>query len=81
MCLRSDRGGWLHVHGNTDDKHVTWSRWSEDVAASMKVLLDSLNPCNGGREWSVAVRHIEHVKSYGPHIDHIVADIECRPLI
>lgn len=30
--------------------------------------------------WSVEVKHVEHVKSYAPHIRHLVLDVECRPL-
>ncbi len=29
--------------------------------------------------WVVRVRHVEHVKSYAPHISHLVLDLECRP--
>lgn len=32
-----------------------------------------------GGGWSVEGRHIEHVKSYAPHISHLVLDLECRP--
>ena len=101
-CLRPDKGGWLHVHGNvttylpsapingggvvTVDKGISsckvkqssWMHWSNSVADRMKNILDSLyKGANGG--WSVTVGHVEHVKSYAPHVDHIVTDIECRP--
>ncbi len=42
---------------------------------------DSVPFCSHGNEprWSVSVEHIEHVKSYAPHVYHVVIDIECRP--
>ena len=33
------------------------------------------------RHWSVEVKHAEHVKSYAPHISHLVLDVECRPVL
>ena len=122
-CLRSDVGGWLHVHENVSCKPVTteresksssnqfstgtencfadqkyndsdagdtclsqgikrkqqiWTFWAEGVAKIIQSLLSDLYPdvC-----WVVTVRHIQHVKAYAPYIDHIVADIECRPEI
>lgn len=32
------------------------------------------------QNWSVEARHVEHVKSYAPHISHLVLDLECRPV-
>ena len=32
------------------------------------------------KQWVINVRHIEYLKSYAPHIDNLVFDIECRPL-
>lgn len=31
--------------------------------------------------WSVEVKHVEQVKSYAPHISHVVLDLECRPRV
>jgi tRNA wybutosine-synthesizing protein 3 len=31
------------------------------------------------RAWRVQVHHIERVKSYSPHVLHIVADVQCFP--
>ena len=117
-CLRADKGGWMHVHGNVSSKPGTpprtetnmwdepsaamlervargtggaaeksvgsygdgpWLDWALYVANKMQVLLSE---CNGpGSRWTVVVRHLEHVKSYAPHIDHLVVDLECRPVI
>uniref|UniRef100_A0A1X7SIN2 Uncharacterized protein n=1 Tax=Amphimedon queenslandica TaxID=400682 RepID=A0A1X7SIN2_AMPQE len=59
-------------------KQSSWLYWSNSVAVRIRTILESLyKEDNGG--WSVTVRHVEHVKSYAPHVDHIVTDIECRP--
>jgi hypothetical protein len=30
--------------------------------------------------WKVTTDHIEHVKSYGPRVDHLVLDVVCIPI-
>ena len=142
-ALRSDKGGWLHVHGNVtsglavNEKAVNdstcsalsllgtsflsseeenpstassistlhcsevsdrfdhfllknnempscnkkvkaeWLDWAKYVA---QTLLQHLKKSHDNQNWNVRIRHIEHVKSYAPHIDHVVLDIECRPV-
>lgn len=62
-------------------KQDIWKRWGDYVAAKILELLRTTNPQDplNGNSWCVTVRHIEHVKSYAPHIDHMVVDLECRP--
>ena len=58
-------------------KHSSWCVWSNSVSLRIKTILNDLyeeKQC-----WSVIVRHIQHVKSYAPHVDHLVVDLECRP--
>ena len=132
-ALRSDKGGWLHVHGNVTSglthsettvsslsspetsflSNVTekpstasycievshssehspikdneipscnkemkteWLDWGEYVT---QTLLQHLKKSHDYQNWNVQIRHIEHVKSYAPHIDHVVLDVECRPV-
>ncbi|XP_029636673.1 tRNA wybutosine-synthesizing protein 2 homolog isoform X1 [Octopus sinensis] len=52
-----------------------WEEWAADVAASIRHILEELH-C---KPWATIVKHIEHVKPYAPHIDHLVLDLECRP--
>lgn len=52
-----------------------WLDWADTVCETLRCHLSSLQLC----DWLVCLMHIEHVKSYAPHIDHVVADIECRP--
>jgi len=52
-----------------------WREWAERACETLRRHLSDMQR----RDWSVAVRHIEHVKSYAPHVDHIVVDVQCRP--
>ena len=58
--------------------HSLWYIWSNSVALRIMTILNDLHE---GKQWSVFVRHIQHVKSYAPHVDHLVVDLECRPLL
>ena len=52
-----------------------WIEWSEYVANSLHYILLDLHK----NEWTCTVLHVEHVKSYASHIDHMVVDIYCKP--
>lgn len=70
-------------NADVDHQHppsVRW-RWGAYVAARMRELLPRENPLTTGQQWTVELRHVERVKSYAPHVDHLVADIECRPVL
>ncbi|NXJ30982.1 TYW2 protein, partial [Dicrurus megarhynchus] len=54
-----------------------WQRWAEATATRIQGLLAELH----GRPWRTSVLHIEAVKSYAPHVHHLVLDLECRPLL
>ncbi|XP_066929581.1 tRNA wybutosine-synthesizing protein 2 homolog [Clytia hemisphaerica] len=53
-------------------KCVVWQAFVDDMLSKLKSYLPPL--------WKVTLRHIEFVKSYAPHVDHLVFDIECRPI-
>ncbi|NWV96594.1 TYW2 protein, partial [Machaerirhynchus nigripectus] len=53
-----------------------WQRWAEATATRIQGLLAELH----GRPWRTSVLHIEAVKSYAPHVHHLVLDLECRPV-
>lgn len=71
------KGGILHVHENVRDKEIT--EWVENCCATFVDLFAvsdrrrgySLNPMK------VTCTHVEHVKSFAPHIIHIVVDLVC----
>eukprot|EP00118_Oscarella_pearsei_P013558 m.109586 g.109586 ORF g.109586 m.109586 type:complete len:377 (+) comp37354_c0_seq1:23-1153(+) len=85
LSLKVESGGWLHVHGNVNllppsveksGMERSWSstkEWLEYVVDSFRSLCNKL-----GRDWRVEGRQVRKVKSYGPHILHAVADVECR---
>ncbi|NWZ19582.1 TYW2 protein, partial [Asarcornis scutulata] len=54
-----------------------WQRWAEAAAARIRGLLEELH----GQPWRSSILHVEAVKSYAPHVHHIVLDLECRPTL
>ncbi|NWX81502.1 TYW2 protein, partial [Nothoprocta ornata] len=54
-----------------------WRSWAEAAAGRIRALLEELH----GRPWSTSILHIEAVKSYAPHVHHVVLDLECRPTL
>ncbi|KAM3827770.1 tRNA wybutosine-synthesizing protein 2 homolog [Vipera latastei] len=70
-----------HVLQNVGQSFTTsakqeWQRWAEVTAARIQDLLQDLDR----KLWKTQILHIEHVKSYAPHVDHLVLDLDCRPL-
>ena len=55
--------------------NLKWLVWAQEVSLSIECLLREAH----GGEWQTEVLHIEHVKSYAPHVDHVVLDLKCRP--
>ncbi|KAM6426862.1 tRNA wybutosine-synthesizing protein 2 homolog [Liasis olivaceus] len=53
-----------------------WQHWAEVTATQIQILLQDLDR----KLWKTQILHIEHVKSYAPHVDHLVLDLDCRPL-
>uniref|UniRef100_A0A8C9U4D9 tRNA(Phe) (4-demethylwyosine(37)-C(7)) aminocarboxypropyltransferase n=2 Tax=Serinus canaria TaxID=9135 RepID=A0A8C9U4D9_SERCA len=54
-----------------------WQRWAEGTATRIQGLLAELH----GRPWRSSILHIQPVKSYAPHVHHLVLDLECRPVL
>ncbi|KPP64262.1 tRNA wybutosine-synthesizing protein 2-like, partial [Scleropages formosus] len=52
-----------------------WTKWAEGAACSVAALLAEIH----GTPWTTKILHVECVKSYAPHIHHLVLDLECRP--
>uniref|UniRef100_A0A8C6TF08 tRNA wybutosine-synthesizing protein 2 homolog n=1 Tax=Neogobius melanostomus TaxID=47308 RepID=A0A8C6TF08_9GOBI len=92
--LKRSTGGILHIHYNVTspvsnrdsslenipahkNNRETWQVWAHDTAKCFTALLKDTT----GTEWRTHVQHIEHVKSYAPHVHHVVLDLECRPLV
>uniref|UniRef100_A0A8D3AQ02 tRNA wybutosine-synthesizing protein 2 homolog n=1 Tax=Scophthalmus maximus TaxID=52904 RepID=A0A8D3AQ02_SCOMX len=62
------------VSGKTADREV-WQTWADDTANSITSLLRDIS----GTSWKTIILHIERVKSYAPHVHHVVLDLECKP--
>lgn len=50
--------------------------WALQTSLEIKKILDSLDK----DKWITEVHHIENVKSYAPHVDHVVLDLKCCPV-
>uniref|UniRef100_A0A8C8JTX5 Uncharacterized protein n=1 Tax=Oncorhynchus tshawytscha TaxID=74940 RepID=A0A8C8JTX5_ONCTS len=61
-----------HKYPRIYDREV-WGAWTKDTAIHIASLLQDIT----GGPWRTGVQHIEHVKSYAPHIHHIVLVLEC----
>jgi tRNA wybutosine-synthesizing protein 2 len=59
------------------NKKRQWTGWADDVSQKIHELMCSTHP---NTNWKIITSHIEHVKSYAPHVDHVVLDLECRPI-
>lgn len=54
-----------------------WRSWAASAGARIAALLEQVH----GKQWSTRVLRVHPVKSYAPHVDHLVLDLECRPLL
>ena len=54
--------------------------WKCYILEKIGLLLSEGNPLSDGWIWDVKVGRVGMVKSYAPCVDHLVADVECRPV-
>ncbi|XP_026878372.2 tRNA wybutosine-synthesizing protein 2 homolog [Electrophorus electricus] len=52
-----------------------WNAWAHKAAGRIGTLLRDITMDT----WITTIKRIEHVKSYAPHVSHIVLDLECKP--
>ena len=71
---------YLLSESQSSFKQAVWLSWAKDVSSKILLLLKTHSPCDKCEQqcWMVTIQHVEHVKSYAPHVDHIVVDLECR---
>ncbi|CAG2115207.1 unnamed protein product [Medioppia subpectinata] len=72
----------LHIHENVShfgskDRTQVWRDWALDLCLKVNEIMLSLYP---SIKWSIEILDINKVKSYAPHIDHLVADIKCNQI-
>uniref|UniRef100_A0A3Q3NRI0 tRNA wybutosine-synthesizing protein 2 homolog n=1 Tax=Labrus bergylta TaxID=56723 RepID=A0A3Q3NRI0_9LABR len=70
----TDDATTLRISGRTSDREI-WQAWADDTANRIRCHLKDIS----GTTWITNIQHIEHVKSYAPHVNHVVLDLECRP--
>uniref|UniRef100_A0A671F770 TYW2 N-terminal domain-containing protein n=1 Tax=Rhinolophus ferrumequinum TaxID=59479 RepID=A0A671F770_RHIFE len=51
------------------------SKKAQSCSPAQRLCLQQVH----GKAWKTQILHIQPVKSYAPHVDHIVLDLECRP--
>lgn len=59
------------------DRMKVWTKWAEKTCETLHKLMCI---AHSDRKWTISVLHIEHVKSYAPHVDHVVVDFKCCPI-
>ena len=55
-------------------------KWMKYIIEKIEPMLSEGNPLCEGWRWDVSVGRVGSVKSYAPCVDHMVADVECRPV-
>lgn len=55
--------------------NLVWLKWAKNVCSQIEQILFQQQ----NKQWICTVLHVEHVKSYAPHINHLVVDLQCRP--
>ncbi|XP_047002499.1 tRNA wybutosine-synthesizing protein 2 homolog [Schistocerca americana] len=80
FCLQSDNMKSQVLNNiNFRWKKVEWKMWALHTCHTICTLLHTIHGQN--HPWEVSVQCLHHVKSYAPHVDHLVLDLKCIPLI
>ena len=66
-------GGILHVHENVRDIEI--ESWTSTTCQEFEEMFLKI-----GKLMKVSCIHTERVKSYAPHVVHVVVDLVCKPL-
>ena len=59
----------------------SWRKWSLERAKTLSEIFHEIGTENPSlkSEWKLELIHLEHVKSFAPHVDHLVLDVKCTP--
>jgi len=69
---------WINMKSDVSKRttaKLEWVAWAEQTAKKIKSILETQR----ASDWTATILHVERVKSYAPHIDHLVLDLECHP--
>lgn len=72
-----------NISSNKHEIPKEWIIWAEEIARKVKITSQELyKDCVSARyDITTAILHIEKVKSYAPHIDHLVLDLKVNVAI
>jgi len=54
-------------------KEETYEQWSEKVRQRIETIMCDIH--HNENNYKCEIEHIEKVKPYGPHLDHLVVDL------
>ncbi|XP_073406025.1 tRNA wybutosine-synthesizing protein 2 homolog [Dendrobates tinctorius] len=57
-------------------QRIFWRKWAEATEIKIRALLQEIH----STAWQTRIVRIKKVKSYAPRVDHVVLDLDCRPL-
>ena len=66
--------------GKTQLRRQARKSWESYIVGTIGRLLPKENPLCEGWRWDMRVGRVGTVKTYAPFVDHVVADVECRPI-
>ncbi|XP_049591540.1 tRNA wybutosine-synthesizing protein 2 homolog isoform X1 [Syngnathus scovelli] len=75
MAWHEENDADYSASGKRADREA-WQAWATATANRIVCLLKKLTTMT----WRANIQHIKHVKSYAPHVHHVVLDLECRPV-
>ena len=55
-------------------KEETHEQWSENVRQRIETIMKDVHR-EDNTDYRCEIEHIERVKPYGPHLDHLVVDL------
>ena len=56
----------------------SWLQWVYETAKEIWDLLEAVR--GDDQKWQLRVNHLEKVKQFSPHVDHLVLDLNCLPI-
>lgn len=65
------------LEGTGSARRIFWRKWAESTEIKIRTFLQEVHKT----PWHTSIVRIEKVKSYAPHVDHVVLDLDCRPLL
>ncbi|MEE6513043.1 hypothetical protein FKM82_020468 [Ascaphus truei] len=79
-CFHGRRGSAAGGGGEEETvedsgRRAAWKEWAESAQRRIHATLEEVH----GNPWQTKIMRVERVKSYAPHVDHVVFDLDCRP--